>query len=245
MRGVVVVLAVALGLAGCTGGNGGNSSGTASDAPDAAAPAKTYTDADLVKILNTANTTLNAGGTVTDNGVIADHPDEKTSLYDRVKAQGGEFLPASCGPLFDKLTADLLTLGNDTGAFSAKLVYGTSVLGATSLPKPLQTAALAKLMTSDIDTMASQCPKMTFTFAAGTGPAAQHYTLQFSKESATTHAAYSAAYSEITTVGASSTHTVELLGLEGNLLIGFAGISSATTMDDAVKAVNAAIDAAK
>lgn len=244
LAGIVgVAVVVGMAVAGCTGGNGGNTNGTPSNQPDAAA--KTFTDADLVKILNTANTTLNAGGTVTDNGVIADHPDQRTSLYQRVKAQGGTWTPASCGPIFDKLTGDLLTLGNDTGAFSAKLVYGTTVLGATSSSKPLETQKLANLLTSDIDTMATQCPKVSFTFAAGASPVSGHYTLQFNKETATTHAKYSAAYSEITTAGASSTHTVELLGLDGNLLIGFAGISSSTTMDDAVKAVNAAIDAAK
>jgi hypothetical protein len=239
---VAIAAALTLATAGLTGCSGGGSSGPGTPATNAA-PARTFTDNDLVKILNTANTTLGAGGTVTDNGVVADHPELSTSLYDRIKAQGGSMTPAACGPLFNKITADLLSLGNDADAFSARLVYGSTVVGATSSTKPVDDARLDKLVQDDIDAMSTTCATMHFTFAATA--AAQRYTLAFSKESATTDAAFTAAYSEVTTVGATSTHTVEVVGIDGNLLVGFAGISSATTLADGVKAVNAVVGAAK
>ena len=53
------------------------------------------------------------------------------------------------------------------------------------------------------------------------------------------------AYNEVTTTGAASVHTVSGVAIDGNLMIGFAGISSATTIDDLVKAMNAVYYAAK
>jgi hypothetical protein len=241
---VAIAAALTLATVGLTGCSGGGSGGPSGGTPATnAAPARTFTDNDLVKILTTANTTLSAGGTVTDNGVVADHPELSTSLYDRIKAQGGTMSPAACGPLFNRLTADLLSLGNDADAFSARLVYGSTVVGATSSTKPVDDARLDKLVQDDIDAMSTTCATMHFTFAASA--AAQRYTLAFSKENAKTDAAFTAAYSEVTTVGATITHTVEVVGIDGNLLVGFAGISSATTLADGVKAVNAVMAAAK
>jgi hypothetical protein len=240
---------VGLGLTGCSGpGGAGNGSGrpdpgaSAASTPDATA-AKTFSESDLVKILTIANSTLAAHGTVTDNGVLADHPELVASLPARVKAQGGTFSPAACGPLFDKVSTELLNLGNDSGAYSARLVYGTTVLGATSSSEAVDVPKLGTLLSDDIDQMAKRCSKMTFTFAAS--GAARHYTLTFTKENARTDAAFTGAYSEVTTVGATSVHTVEVLALDGNLLVGYAGISSAATLADGTEAVNAVLDAAK
>ena len=231
-------------LTGCAGAGGASDGPGASGSTHAAtAPAKTFSESDLVKILNAANTTLGVKGTVTDNGILADHPDKVESLPDRVKAQGGTLSPAACGPLFNKISTDLLTLGNDTGAYSAKLVYGSNVLGATSSSKAIHVTNLSKLLSDDIDQMAAKCAKMSFTFSA-TG-VSQHYTLTFTKENAKTDAGFTDSYSEVTTVGSSSIHTVEVLALDGNLLVGYAGINSAATIADGTKAVNAVLAAAR
>ena len=49
----------------------------------------------------------------------------------------------------------------------------------------------------------------------------------------------------MTTTGASTVHTISGIAIDGNLMIGFAGISSATTIDDLVKAMNAVYYAAR
>ncbi len=248
---IAIVAALALttvALTGCAptggstgdGGTGGGGTGGASNP----APLKNYTEQDLVAILNKANTSLQAGGTVKDIGLLVDAQSAKTeSLPDRIKAQGGTMTPTECGPLFNKVTNDLLTLGGNSGAYSATLIYGTTVVSATSSAKPGNAVELDKLIASDIDAMNTKCSDMSFTFANG-GHTGQ-YNLKFTKQDVKTAAGIAHGYNELTTVGASTVHTVSGVAIDGNLLIGFAGISSATTIDDLVKAINAVHDAAK
>jgi hypothetical protein len=244
-RSALAIAALALAtvaLTGCTpSGSHGTGGSTGGGAP---APTKTYTEEDLVKILNTANTALQANGTVKDVGLLAAAQSDKTkSLPQRVKDQGGTFTPAECGPLFDKVTGDLLTLGSNEGAYSATLTYGTTVLSATSAAKLGSPADLDKLIASDIDELDSKCADMSFTFSNNGATAPYHLT--FKKQDVKTAAGLAHAYNEVTTAGASTVHTVSGIAIDGNLMIGFAGISSATTIDDLVKAMNAVYDAAK
>ncbi|MDQ1552797.1 MAG: hypothetical protein QOD50_2219 [Actinomycetota bacterium] len=246
-RSALAIAALALAtvaLTGCTpSGSGGTGTGGGSGGA-APAPTKTYTEQDLVTILNKANTSLQANGTVKDIGLLAAAQSDKTkSLPQRVKDQGGTFTPAECGPLFDKVTNDLLTLGGNNGAYSATLTYGTTVLSATSSAKLGSPADLDKLVASDIDELDSKCPDMSFTFS-NNGPSAPFH-LTFTKQDVKTAAGLTHAYNEVTTTGASSVHTVSGVAIDGNLVIGFAGISSATTIDDLVKAMNAVYYAAK
>ena len=232
-------------MTGCSGGSGGTGGGTGGSASGttSAAALKTYTEQDLVAILTKANTALQAGGTVTDIGLLAAAQSDKTkSLPQRVKDQGGTFTPAECGPLFDKVTGDLLTLGGNNGAYSASLTYGTTVVSATSSAKPGNATELDKLIAGDVDSMNSKCSDMSFTFSNNGRAAAYH--LSFAKQDVTTAAGTTHAYNEVTTAGAATVHTISGVVVDGNLLIGFAGISSATTVDDLTKAINAVHTAA-
>ena len=246
-RSALAIAAVALAtvaLTGCTpsgsGGAGGAGTGGGGTAPVSIKP---YTEQDLVAILNKANTSLQANGMVKDVGLLAAAQSDKTkSLPQRVKDQGGTFMPTECGPLFDKVTNDLLTLGGNDGAYSATLTYGTTVLSATSAAKLGSPADLDKLLSSDISELDSKCPDMSFTFSSNGSTAPYHLT--FKKQDVKTAAGVAHAYNEVTTAGASTVHTVSGVAIDGNLMIGFAGISSATTIDDLVKAMNAVDNAA-
>jgi hypothetical protein len=108
-----LAIAASLALAGCSGGGGGGGGNTTPPTANSPAPAKTFTEPSLVKILNTANTTLNAGGTVTDLGLLSSHQGKSDDLYERIIAEGGSLTPAACGTLFDKINTDVGTLGNN------------------------------------------------------------------------------------------------------------------------------------
>jgi hypothetical protein len=246
-RSALAIAALALAtvvLTGCTSGASGGDTGGGTGGGSAPAPNKTYTEQDLVAILSKANTAMQANGTVKDLGLLAEAQSDKTkSLPQRVKDQGGTFTPAECGPLFDKVTNDLLTLGGNNGAYSATLTYGTTVVSATSSAKLGSPADLDKLVAADIDELDSKCSNMSFTFS-NNGPSAPYH-LTFTKQDVKTAAGLTHAYNEVTTTGASTVHTVSGITIDGNLMIGFAGISSATTIDDLVKAMNAVYNAAK
>ena len=69
-RSALAIAAIALGtvvLTGCTPGGSGTGGGTR----NSPSPTKTYTEQDLVKILTTAKTSLQANGTVKDVGLLA------------------------------------------------------------------------------------------------------------------------------------------------------------------------------
>ena len=247
---IAATLALAgLTLTGCTPGTPNTSTGGGSTQNNPA-PSKTYSEQDLVAILNKANTSLQANGTVKDVGLLADGQSSKTeSLPDRIKDQGGTISPAECGPLFNKVTHDLLTFGGNDGAYSATLTYGTTVVSATSSAKLGNAADLEKLIASDVDAMDSKCSDMSFTFsnagnAGHTGHTGQYH-LTFKKQDVKTAAGLTHAHNEVTTVGPPTIHTISGVAVAGNLVIGFAGISSTTTIDDLVKAMNAVYYAAK
>ncbi|HEX4057854.1 MAG TPA: hypothetical protein VHX87_06010 [Galbitalea sp.] len=203
-------------------------------------PEATYTDGDLVKILTAANTSLNAGGSVTDLGVLASQTYAPTKdVYGRVLAQGGTFTPAACGQLFTKIGQDVATLGGTTGAYAARLDYGTSILSATSSSNPVDVATLTSLVSGDLTALTTQCA------TAQIGLHGLTASFAFKTEDATTDAATTWAYSETGSVGSATLGSVAVVALDGNLLIGYEGANSADTVADGVTAINAVVAAAK
>jgi hypothetical protein len=246
-RKTAVSIAAALALStisltGCSGGGGGGNN-TAPPKPVNPPATKTYAESDLVKILTTANGTLNAGGTVTDLGPLSAQPKATgRDVYQQVISQGGTFTPAACGQLFAKVASDLSTLGGNTSAYSAKLEYTGVILTATSSSKAVDVQMLSSLVTSDLDALTQQCAAAQVTIPVH--GVTIHATFSYATESATTDAAETYAYSETGSVQGSRTHTVAVIGLDGNLLISYEGISPSLTVADGVTAVNAVVAAA-
>jgi hypothetical protein len=233
-----IAIATALALVGCSsGGSGGDN--TTPPKPVIPAPTKTFGETDLVKILTTANASLKAGGTVTDLGLASSHNDNKPGdLYERILSEGGSITPTACGTLFDKIGSDVNSLGSNTAAYSARLDYGSSILSATSSSQPIDVSALTTLISGDLDSLTSQCASMNVLVHGAT------LALTFTKESETTDAGSTYSYSEHSTLNGAPLTSVVILGVDGNLLIGFEGLNG-VTLADGDKAVNAVVAAAK
>jgi hypothetical protein len=232
-----ILITASLALTGCSGGGGGGGENTSPPKPNNPAPAKTFTEDDLVKILNTANTTLSAGGSVTDIGLLSAHQGKSDDLYERIIAEGGSLTPAACGTLFDKINADVGTLGNNSGAYAARLDYGGNILSATSSSTPVDVSNITSLISGDLDALSTQCATANVTLKG------LNANLTYTKNSEKTDAGTTYSYSENSTINGSPITVVAVIGVDGNLLIGFEGINGAT-LADGDKAVNAVVAAA-
>jgi hypothetical protein len=227
-----------LALTGCSGGGGGSAS--APPKPINPPVVQTFTDSDLVKILNAANTSLNAGGTVTDIGPLsAQTYKPPKDVYQATIDEGGTFTPAACGELFVKIANDVATIGGNTGAYSAKLTYGGTIISATSSASAVDVSSLTSLVTGDLTALTNQCATAQISID-GT-----QATFAFTVENASTDADTTWAYRETGSVGGATVGSVAVVGLYGNLLIGYEGFGPSLTVDDGVTAVNAVVAAAK
>jgi hypothetical protein len=237
---VAIAMAVALTLVGCSGGGGGgNTTPPKTNNPAPPAAAKTFAESDLVKILNSANASLGAGGTVTDLGPVTSSGASSTGdVYERIQQAGGSLTPAACGTLWDKIESDARTLGNNSSAYAAKLAYGSSILSATSSSKPVDVSKLTSVISSDLTGLTNQCTAMQVSIKGVS--AAFNYT----QGNATTDAKTTYSYTESGSFGTSPVTSVAIIAVDGNLLIGFEGLSG-VSLDDGVKAVNAVLAAAK
>ena len=234
-----IAAVLALALTGCSGGGGGGGN-TTPPKPVNPIPVKTYTDGDLVKILTAANTSLNAGGTVTDLGLLSSQTYAPTKdVYAQVIAQGGSFTPAACGALFTKIGKDVATLGGTTGAYSAKLTYASTIISATSSSSAVDVPSLTSLVTGDLTALTNQCSSAQISLHG------LQANFAYKTEDATTDAGTTWAYSETGTVGSVTVGSVAVVALDGNLLIGYEGFNSVDTIADGVAAVNAVVAAAK
>lgn len=240
--GISAAVLVSLAVTGCSGGGGGNSNtpppnqgnGSGNSQP----AAKIYSNDDLVKILTDTNTSLSAGGTVTNLGAVTPDGKPAKSVYQTIIDEGGSITPSSCGQLFDKINSDASSLGGVTSAYAAKLQWGGSFLSATSSATPIDVSTLGTLLTGDLTALTSDCGAAT----VSAGPLNAKFAV--ASETASTNADTTLAYSETLSSASVNLHSVAVVGIDGNILFLYEGLTPSLTVQDGVTAINAAVAAA-
>ena len=235
-----VAVLTAMVLAGCstTSGGGGNTPPPSTPSGSSSSAAATYSNDDLVTILNKANTSLGVNGKVTNVGPISDKDSKTSDIYGQILEAGGTLTPSACGELFVKIANDVATLGENSGAYAARLDYGKSILNATSSASAVDVPTITTTISTDLDNLASQCATVNVNIKGLTA------VLHFTKESATTDADTTYSWSEKSTFNGAPVTSVAVIGVDGNLLIGFLGLNG-VTISDGETGVNAVVAAAK
>jgi hypothetical protein len=231
---IALSLVATIALVGCSGGAAPKPENSVPPPP----PPKTYSESDLVKILTAANTSLSAGGTVSDVGLLSNSPVKTDDLYKKIVANGGSLTPAACGTLFTKFVNDVGTIGSTSSAYAARLDYSGNILSATSAPNPIDVSKITALFSSDLDALSSQCETATISIKG------LNEVLHFTKDSEKTDAETTFSYTENSSIDGLPVTVVAVIGVDGNLLTGFEGVNDAT-LADGDKAVDAVVEAAK
>ena len=225
-------------LAGCTGGGGTSTSGTATTAPksNGSSSNATYSADDLVTILKKANATLNAGGTIKDNAQLVAALGKLGAKNPAELFAGAKITPASCLTALDNALPSAKKF-TASGGVEASLTSSKYIVGALSNPSGALPTSITGSLTSDLDGLYSNCGEMKIN--AGS----VHGSIDITKVAATTTADKTYAYSEDISIGGSSSKTIAIEAVYGNLFISVVSLGS--TLAESEAAVNAVVAAAK
>jgi hypothetical protein len=241
--GAVLIVAS---LAACSSGSTVSPSTTATASSGSSAAAqrnnRTYTKADLARILGLVNSRLKLGGSVE----VKDGADtEAVDALDSFLASGQVTVtPASCLKLItsdEQLVSDLGSRPVIAGILSSSRLN----LIATTVPAGGLPSSLSSNFASRQSAILSSCKHLTI--VATDGGKTASVAVDFTPLAVRTSASQSIGFREsfaITGVGGGSSSRVTVEAVDGNLLLFVSGVSVQDEVD-LEKAVNAVISAAK
>lgn len=107
----------------------------------------------------------------------------------------------------------------------------------------MDVANLTKEVSDDFDGLATKCSSADATVSVDRKKVDAHFS--FAKVPTSSHAKTTYAYTEGALIDGKDISSVAVIGLDGNLLIGFEGLDPNISVGNGVTAINAVVDAAK
>ncbi|BDZ48734.1 hypothetical protein GCM10025867_09750 [Frondihabitans sucicola] len=253
----VVLVSAGIVLAATACSSGGSTGGSAAPAKTKAAAAKTYTAADLPKILTSAEKTLGVKGTVLDDAQVQAKLKQvqgNGGISALLNTSGVTLSPASCG----QTIKDALNQTPPAGSVNSILTYGSNTVTVTAISGKKLPTALATDGSTKLDGLLKTCSTMKISVTQS----GQTLTIPFTikKSNVTTDADTTTGLVETVTVptsngGSNKPITVEAVSaVAGNLYISAqasstavaaAAVKPAASTPSVADAINAVVAAAK